>query len=312
MDIWDMLEKNLSAPMISALSRYQRNWFLALEEIRIRANGPVAIRRNNKEYFLSADGQLQETKDGAYVAGQKELWMTVERFGNYSLYSLEEERRNGFFTVEGGHRIGLCGQAVVEDGALKTIRDISAVNIRFAHERIGCADEMMEMLTEKGRVLHTLIVSPPGCGKTTLLRDMIRQISGVWNQTVGVVDERSEIAGCFRGLAQNDVGPRTDVLDRCPKDVGILLLLRSMSPKVIAVDEIGGDRDVQAILEGRNAGVTLLCTAHGATLEDLQMRPALKVLLKEHVFERYLFLTPSRQYTICSQQGKAIKEGALC
>ncbi len=168
------------------------------------------------------------------------------------------------------------------------------MNIRFAHEVRGCADKVLPHLRRDGELLHTLIASAPGHGKTTLLRDCIRQISdgygGYPGMTVGVVDERSEIAGSFRGVPGNDVGMRTDVLDGCPKAEGMMMLIRSMAPRVVAVDEIGSREDMAALAMAMNCGCVLLATVHGSSMEELKGRQVLGDLIASGLFERYVFL----------------------
>ena len=224
--------------------------------------------------------------------------------GNYSLYAYEEEIKQGFITVQGGHRIGVAGKAVLEDGKVKTFKNISFLHIRIAHEIKGCANVIIPFLynRETFRWYHTLIISPPGCGKTTLLRDLIRQISkGVMEegkyqipgQTVSVIDERSEVAACHLGIPQNDLGPRTDVMDGCPKGEGIRAMLRAMCPQVIAVDEIGKEEDLKAICYGAICGCSVIATTHGSHLESLLERwmYEMSTLL---VFERYVILGRSK------------------
>lgn len=180
---------------------------------------------------------------------------------DYSLYAFNEELKNGFITLPGGHRVGICGQAVCDKGEVKHIKNISSMNFRLACQHIGIADELAAHLIRSGGIYSTLILSPAGCGKTTLLRDIVRNISdsGI---TVSVIDERSEIAACYKGIPQNDVGDCTDVMDMIPKSKGIMMMLRAMSPRVIAVDEINRNEDIAAIRSARSCGAALLCTMH--------------------------------------------------
>ena len=213
-----------------------------LQEIRLRTGAPLLVVAKDQEYFLTPDGALTGEWEKGYPVSPTDIRDTMDYIGSFSLYAYEDELRQGFLTVEGGHRIGIAGKTVIEGEKVKGISHISCINVRVAHEKKGCADRVMPYLWEDGRFLHTLIVSAPGCGKTTMLRDIIRQISDGESPypglTVGVVDERSEIAGCYLGVAQNDVGIRTDVLDCCPKAEGMMMLIRAMSPDVVAVDEI--------------------------------------------------------------------------
>lgn len=210
------------------------------------------------------------------------------------MYAFDEEMKQGFLTVSGGHRIGLAGKIVMEGERVQCIRHISFLNIRFSHQVRGCADTLMPYLTQNGNVCHTLIIAPPRCGKTTVLRDVIRQLSdgsetraGI---TVGVVDERSELAGSYLGIPQNDLGIRTDVLDGCRKSEGMLMLLRAMSPQVIAVDEIGSTQDGYALESVFHCGCKLLATAHGSSVEDVRRRALLNRMAEQRMFERYVVL----------------------
>ncbi|MDD2215941.1 MAG: stage III sporulation protein AA, partial [Eubacteriales bacterium] len=179
---------------------------------------------------------------------------------------------------------------VVENGCVKTIKDISSLNIRRSREIIGVSDRWMPyIIDENGRLLHTVIVSPPMCGKTTLLRDMIRNLSRMGHR-VGVCDERSEIAGSYQGKASFDLGIRTDVLDGCPKEEGMIMLIRSMSPDVIATDEIGKPSDLYGIENAICAGVSLLTTIHGKDYQDV-LRSGIGKLVEGGVFKRFFFLS---------------------
>ena len=255
---------------------------------------PLLVVAKDQEYFLTPDGALTGEWEKGYPVSPTDIRDTMDYIGSFSLYAYEDELRQGFLTVEGGHRIGIAGKTVIEGEKVKGISHISCINVRVAHEKKGCADRVMPYLWEDGRFLHTLIVSAPGCGKTTMLRDIIRQISDGESPypglTVGVVDERSEIAGCYLGVAQNDVGIRTDVLDCCPKAEGMMMLIRAMSPDVVAVDEIGTGEDIRAIESVVNCGCKLLATVHGNSMEDMKQKPLLNRLVESHVFERYIVL----------------------
>ena len=190
----------------------------------------------------------------------------------------------------------------MENGYVKTIRNISSVNIRISRQIIGTSDKIMKFITSNNRVYNTIIISPPKCGKTTILRDIARNISdGINNlrivkekfdgKKVVVIDERSEIAACFMGIPQNDLGVRTDVLDNCLKREGLLMAIRSLSPDVLICDEIGTTGDVEALTAAFNSGVNIITTIHGFTIEDLYKRRVLSGLLNNNVIERVIVLS---------------------
>lgn len=259
------------------------DWSL-LQEIRIRVGQVPRILYNNSELIFPQMGSIEKVHI-------KEM---LEYVSKYSVYAYEEELRQGFITVEGGHRVGVVGKAVIEEGNIKNLRYISAINLRVSHEVKGCAREWISFLYHENKLLNTLIISPPGCGKTTLLRDFIRILSkGSRFSTgfnVGVVDERSEIGGSYQGVIQNDLGPRTDLLDACPKKEGILMLIRSMSPQVIAVDEVGSKDDVEALLYAINSGCNILATIHGRSMNDIMRKKGVKEFLNQGGFERFIIL----------------------
>lgn len=263
-----------------------------LQEIRLRVNMPLMIIYKNREYRLDYGGHLLagiNNEEESVVVTPDDVRETMALVSNYSLYAYEDEIRQGYITIKGGHRVGIAGKIILENERIKSIQYISFMNIRLSHQVKGCADTVLPYILEDGRLCHTLIISPPCCGKTTMLRDIIRQVSG-GGQSVGVVDERSEIAACYLGIPQNEVGIRTDVLDGCPKAHGMLMLLRSMSPQIIAVDEIGSQEDIRAIAYVINCGCKLLATVHGSSVEDLMSKPVLSRLVREKFFERYIVL----------------------
>lgn len=256
--------------------------FDKLQEIRLRIGHPVILLCDSKEKVLS------------HIITRKELQETMDYVSNYSLYAYDHELKQGFITVEGGHRVGVAGQVLMEKGEVLKLKQIASVNIRVSHEVLGCAKGVFPYITDHGKICHTLIISPPKCGKTTLLRDMIRQISDgnqwVDGCTVGVVDERSELAGCYLGVPQNQIGMRTDVLDCCPKSEGMLMLIRSMSPQVIAVDEIGSPEDVHALEYAMHCGSKMIATVHGTSIDEIRKKPLFEDLIQKKRFERYVVL----------------------
>ena len=213
----------------------------SLEEIRLRVNQNIILKYNNKEVII--DNKVMS----------KEILETLQIISENSIYSYQKEIAEGYITLRGGHRVGITGSCVIENGKVININYISSLNFRISRQIIGCSNNMIKEIIDKGNkeVLSTLILSLPGSGKTTLLRDIIRNISNgnsfLEGQTVGVVDERGELASIYKGIPQNDVGLRTDVLSNIPKSIGIKMLIRSMAPQVIAVDEIGNINDVEAI-----------------------------------------------------------------
>lgn len=266
----------------------------SLQELRLRTGQPLSIRENGEEYFITEQGERTKNIQKAWRVTKEEISDTLSFMSDYSFYAFEEEIRQGYLTLTGGCRTGLCGKTVLEHGMIQSMKHISFLNIRFAHEIIGCADLLMRIIWKEEELLSTLIVSPPMGGKTTMLRDLIRQVSNgnaLHNgKTVGVIDERGELAACHMGVPQNDLGIRTDVMDGCPKPEGMTMLVRSMSPEVIAVDEIGTTKDMESMFYAMNCGCSVLATAHGKSLEELKKKPFFAEMIKRKLFKRYVFL----------------------
>ena len=266
------------AALEQMMLRYESE-FDAVQEIRCRIERPLILRLKQGEERLAAE-QLSAMQ----------LQHVVSRISQGSAYAWEEEFRQGYLTLAGGHRVGMVGKGVLEHGRIRTLKQISGLNFRIARSVPGAADHLVERVTAGGQIHNTLLVSPPGCGKTTMLRDLIRQLSdGVprlkfRGVNVGVVDERSELAGCVNGVPQLDVGSRTDVLDGCPKSEGIRMLIRSMGPQVVAADEIGTAADAAALEEALQSGVRIITTVHGSGLDDLLHHPAIGPLVRQGFF----------------------------
>ncbi len=289
----DIIMSYVGSALGGVLGNIPDDFFSAIEEIRIRLNKPLIIKRAYREFFLNANGVTTASAQNAYKPSAADIAAVIERISDYSLYAFEEQLKMGYITVPGGHRVGITGRAVTENNEIRTIKHINGLNIRISHEVKGCADGVIRHIALP-EVKNTIIISPPACGKTTMLRDIIRQLSdGTVGEgvTVGVVDERSEIGGSYKGEPQNDVGIRTDVLDGCPKVEGMINLVRAMSPDVIAVDEIGSEADALAIEAIVNAGVRVLCTVHGDGIDDLRQKKAFEGLLGKRIFERFVVLT---------------------
>ena len=250
----------------------------SLREIRVRAE--------RKTKLLTAAGE----RECASEPSQQQVAQMAEALCEHALYARAEEQRSGYVTLRGGHRMGLCGRVIAQGQSVRALRDVSSFCVRIAGQWRGAADMLLPHLgAERGQVNSMLIIGLPGMGKTTMLRDAARHISEA-GKRVGVVDERGELAAMCGGVPQLDVGPNTDVLDGCCKEVGLRWMLRAMAPDVLATDELGDAMDAQAVLEAIRGGVSVLATLHGRGLEAVTGRGALYHLAQSRAIERYAVL----------------------
>ena len=271
-------------PYRAAVTRLLEEKGERVEELRLRTGCPMSWITGGRELWLSPAGT-----EAASPALLEEI---VRRASGHGLYAVEEQLAAGFLALPFGHRLGLCGTAARAGEGLRTLRDFQALNLRLARERPGCADAAFAFLW--ARPVSTLILGPPGSGKTTVLRDLIRQCSERGGSRIAVVDERGELAACRAGLPQLKLGPRTDVLSLCPKAAGIELLLRAMAPEWIALDEISAAADVEALIRASYCGVRYLATAHARSPAELRRRPVYRALLEAGLFENLVQIRADR------------------
>lgn len=294
---------SIFTPKIGSLLR-ERLLKEQIYEIRIKIGKPILVYSKYGESIIN------------YISTKEDMKSLMQKISNYSLYAYEEDIRQGFITVRGGHRIGIAGECVMDNGEVKTIRNISSINIRISSEIIGCSDKVMKYIysEKQQRIFNTIIISPPKCGKTTILRDIARNISngipsiGLFGHKVAVIDERSEIGACHFGIPQNDIGIRTDILDNCLKREGMIMAIRSLSPEILICDEIGTKGDVEALLMAFNSGVNIITSIHGFTINDLYKRRVFKDLLDNEIIERIIVLS-SRNGVGTIENVYEIKEG---
>lgn len=290
----------------SILMRLPERMKSKLEEVRVREGRPLEVSARGAFYFISEEGMVIDCPDKAYRPSREDSLQLLDYITNHSLYTMEEELRRGFITIPGGHRIGLAGRTILKHGHVSHLRDINSFNIRIAREMVGIANPILPQLLDIGhRTVHsTIVVSPPQHGKTTMLRDIARAVSsGYWNDPevhwqalkVGIVDERSEIAGCLKGVPSYNLGYRTDVMDGCPKAEGMMMFIRSMSPDVLVVDELGREEDYIAIREAIHAGVRIIASIHSMDSSDMLKRPGMTSLLDEGGFTRIVVLQRTEQ-----------------
>ena len=249
-----------------------------LQEIRIRCNRQAILRYDNEEKIMN------------FIPNEREITQILQMLCENSIYSYQSQICNGFITLQGGHRVGIMGNVAMKDGKISNINYISSLNFRITKEIIGASENIINYVIDKNKnINNTLIISKPGYGKTTVLRDLIRALSNI-GYTISLIDERGEIAAMYKGVMQNDVGLRTDILDNVTKSIGMKIAVRTMSPQIIVADEIGTEEDIEAINYGVCSGVKGIFTAHAGDIEELIRNKNLKILYEQKIFNKLIFL----------------------
>lgn len=255
-----------------------------LEEVRIRVSKPIILKLGNENKVLN------------YKITTQDILEIMERITENSMYSYQKQICSGYVTLKGGHRVGITGNVVMEDNKVININYIYSLNFRISRQIIGVSKKIIKEIIDEDKIYNTLIISPPGAGKTTILRDLIRNISA--RKTIGVVDERGEIAAMYKNEPQNDMGLKVDILSNVSKALGMRMLVRSMAPDIICADEIGTKEDVEAIKYGITSGVKGIFTAHGDNIDNIKQSPILKELLELKIIDKIIILDKNNRENI--------------
>ncbi len=273
----------------------------SVQEIRIRNKLPLIIGTQKGNFAVLPDGKISPAVGGAYITDNSDIQRIFRAVCENSVYAFAEDIRQGFITIRGGHRVGITGRASMYEGNIQTFREISSLNIRIAREIVGAANDIVDKILLPDKIKNTLIIAPPMGGKTTVLRDLTRQISDMGIKCA-IVDERGELASLFHGVPQNDVGVQTDIIENVPKAQGLVMLLRTMSPQLIVTDEIATKEDGDALAQCFGTGVAVVASTHGDRAEEVMQRGFLKPLFGGMGF---------KQIIVLSKEGKGLNTRIL-
>ncbi len=284
-----MLDKLFPTEIFEALKNNLK--FNYLYEIRLRIDRPITINYSNKFYFLGIEG-LTTDENNAIICSKNLLESVILKASNYSIYSVNEDIKKGFITLNGGIRLGICGEIVTENGYIKTMKDFSSINLRFPHEVRNCSLNVLNYLIDNGQVLNTLVISSPCGGKTTFIRDICYQLGKRdFALNVLILDERNEISASIKGVPTMDVGKFSDILVYSNKKIGFENGIRSMSPNLIVADELGNREDIESIIYASNSGINLLASAHAKNIEELKEKYLFNDVLHKKIFKRIVVLS---------------------
>ena len=285
-DVLSYLPENLKKILANTVKLLGDN----VQEIRFRIGRPLIVGSLNGNFAILPNGNLSPAIGGAYIVTPSDVRVIFQLICENSIYAHMEDIRQGFITIKGGHRVGFTGRAVCNDKKIESFKDISSINIRIAKEVIGAANDVIDDIIENESIVNTLLISPPLIGKTTVLRDITRQISNKGFK-VAVADDRGEIAAMYKGIPQNDIGIQTDVIENAPKKEAVSMMLRSMSPQVIISDEISNEDDAYAVEQCFGTGVSVIGSAHGHSIEEIAERKFLRGLIGKGGFRKVILLS---------------------
>ena len=280
------LEKYLPERVLSALQN--AGDLPGLQEIRLRALAPLCVIVSGKGFFIDRKGRKTSPDNGVTVY-REEIEQTLAKICDNSVYSYEEQLLGGFVTTRTGIRVGISGTAVMSGDRQTGIRDINSLVFRISRDVAGCSAGVFREIFGNGQIHSTVIASPPGCGKTTLIRDLARNYSGAGVRTC-VIDERNEIFAVKNGIPAFDAGPMTDIMSMFPKGEGVRLSVRSLSPQMIICDEISGEKDALQLLEAMNCGCGFVVTVHAGTAVQALRRSCVKKLVDGGAVDRLVIL----------------------